>query len=588
MKTTNFIFFKNTPLTDFMNTIHFTSNSERDAHFLTGGHYPKIDYSSDSFNFVKQKSTIRIRNSGLTYTDFDGVNYCTFLYGFDNKRYYAYVDTIKYINDTCTEINLLIDGIMTFTQGNVLSGISGVSIERQHLQRANYESMLLKLRTNTDILETTTKRYIHQDAFTFKEFHCIFTCSSDLSINPGTQDDFNINTSIGQVYDKILSPLNIYVISRENFKSMMNKLKSYPWLTQNIKSVIIFPSDLLDKSQLEDVPSYLSLTGLQKFVDNGTSNWTTFDTTNVNMTYNDLYDKHGLDPVNDQHLLRNGYTTIELYPWDGQSATYDPAFLDPDRGLYMMFKLCIGYHNEIVFYCDRYMTDREKEPGTSSDGVVLARGSFLNNALILKDFDEVPVLVDNAILSRAQNANQRALAEEMLISGRINNILDPNANLQDRFYDAASVLSNLNPFNLLGKFSDEHEFYRRQKAEFADAELKSPSLSNQSNSSSFSIANNIFGITLKISSPDAVEWNKIKKYYKLFGHEVNDDYGTTDIVNSMTIANYLMFSGQWHIPGVNNTIMEQIRLVCENGLRLWHADGSADPTSNNIMNNVFR
>lgn len=42
MELTSFTFFKNTPLIDFQNTIHFDSNSERDDFFLNGNHYETL------------------------------------------------------------------------------------------------------------------------------------------------------------------------------------------------------------------------------------------------------------------------------------------------------------------------------------------------------------------------------------------------------------------------------------------------------------------------------------------------------------------------------------------------------------------
>ena len=117
MKLTTFRFFKNTPLIDFQNTIHFNSNSERDQHFLNGGHYPTIKFGGVRFNFIRDRSTIRIN---VKYEDMLGVNYCTFKSDFEDIRYYAYVIEYKYINENTIEVHLLIDGIMTFTQGSVL------------------------------------------------------------------------------------------------------------------------------------------------------------------------------------------------------------------------------------------------------------------------------------------------------------------------------------------------------------------------------------------------------------------------------------------------------------------------------------
>ena len=75
MKQTNFRFFKNTPLIDFQNTIHFKSNAERDTFFLEGNHYSELQVQDIDFNFIRDKSTIDLP---VSYDDMRGVNYCTF------------------------------------------------------------------------------------------------------------------------------------------------------------------------------------------------------------------------------------------------------------------------------------------------------------------------------------------------------------------------------------------------------------------------------------------------------------------------------------------------------------------------------
>ena len=88
MKKTEFRFFKNTPLIDFQNTIHFSSNSERDSFFLNGNHYPELSVKGLDFNFIRDRSQLVLN---VSYNDIQGVNYCTFKSDFESTRYYAYV-----------------------------------------------------------------------------------------------------------------------------------------------------------------------------------------------------------------------------------------------------------------------------------------------------------------------------------------------------------------------------------------------------------------------------------------------------------------------------------------------------------------
>src|SRR5699024_6078075 len=154
MKLTKFNFFKNTPLIDFQNTIHFSSNSERDAFFLEGNHYPELSVQSEDFNFIRDRSSLII---DVPYSQMAGVNYCTFKSHFEDTQFYAYVIDYEYLNDHAISVNLLDDGIMTYTQGNVLETLPNLSIERQHLSRSKYNSNIWELKNNDDILKTNTK-----------------------------------------------------------------------------------------------------------------------------------------------------------------------------------------------------------------------------------------------------------------------------------------------------------------------------------------------------------------------------------------------------------------------------------------------
>ena len=166
MKKTNFRFFKNTPLIDFQNTIHFNNNQERDAFFLEGNHYTELEVQDMEFNFIRQKSTIDIP---VSYDDMRGVNYCTFKSEFENQRYYAYVINYEYLNPDTIRVYLLIDGIMTYTQGNTLEQLTNLSITRQHLTLKNYDKHLWELKNNDDILKTNSKSYFHTDRILFDD-----------------------------------------------------------------------------------------------------------------------------------------------------------------------------------------------------------------------------------------------------------------------------------------------------------------------------------------------------------------------------------------------------------------------------------
>lgn len=580
MKLTKFRFFKNTPLIDFQNTIHFKNNQERDSFFLEGGHYSELSVEHNNFNFVRDRSTIDLP---ISYDDMRGVNYCTFKSDFEQERYYAYVVNYEYRNDDMVRVYLLIDGIMTYTQGSALQYIPNLNIERQHLSKNNYNKNLWELKNNDDVLKTHTKSYFHTDRVIFDDLLVVMTASVDLKGDFGNVDDPKIKTSSGKKFDKITSPLNLYACNMEDFNKLMRELSDYAWISQNIRSLNLIPKIFMENNltiinftsndSLKNVNYLYEVTGI---VTNKTAILN--ELRNVSYEMNDLLDLFELDNEQDRHLLRNEYTTTELYNYSGGQLFVDNGLLNPSRGLSFWIDIITGYHTEMKVYIDQYRV----ETNPINNG-----GSYVNDSLVFNQFDDIPMLIDTFDLAMAKTANQRELAESKLVTNRVQNVLDPNASLKDRFFDAASLVSNISLGGLFGRFSDEHEYYRTQKAEHLDMALDGPSISQQTTGNSFNIANNMFGVHIKYSKPSNNEMNKIKKYYKLFGYQVNDQGSMLDDIRSMSICNYVKFSGSWSIIGADVSIIEMMKSQFENGVRLWHNNNTPNPMDQDVLNNVM-
>lgn len=577
---TEFRFFKNTPLTDFQNTIHFSNNQERDTFFLEGNHYPELPVQNLLFNFIRQRSMVTI---DVSYNSMLGVNYCTFKSDFEDVRYYAYVIGYEYFNDDAVTVQLLIDGVMTFTQGTMLQNMPNLKIERQHLQKADYMANIWELKNNGDVLKTHTKSYFLTERFIFDDLLVVIKSSADLKADFGTVDNPKIKTSSGQRFDGITSPLNLYACELTLFNSLMEKLSDYAWISQNITSLSIIPKifmeDNLGDVVFESTDSLNGVGFLKKIIGAGTSKGTFLEELSLfsrNMT--ETMNLFGLDPDQDLHLLRSEYTTSEVYNYSGGQLFIDNGQLNLNKGLTYLVDIITGYNTEMKLYVDNYRT----EYGNSDKG-----GSYVNDSLTINQFDDIPMLINNFDLALSKNANQRELAESKLVTNKLANITDSSANLKDRFFNAASLVSKISPADLFGKFSDEHDFYNQQKAELADMALETPSITNQTNGNSFNIANNMFGLHFKYSKPSYSEMNNIKKYYKLMGYHLNQQGAQLDRVDSMSICNYVKFSGPLKVPYADVGIIEMMKAQFENGVRLWHNNNTPNPMTQNILDNVM-
>lgn len=582
---THFTFFYDTPLTDYQNTIHFKNNKERDDYFLNGRHFKSYDFENVPFNFIRDRSTVNMEQ--LTWQQAQGINYCTFKSDFENKRYYAFVNQIEYVNDKVTRLYLVIDVLMTYTQGNVLSNVgNNVFVERQHLPKSRYNQLLPYLRNNDDVIKASNKFYRANYLELFGDNFVLFQSSADLSKDFGTKKEPNLDSSKGTIYDKIASPVNLYVMRYDMFMKFMEKMGKYPWITQNFQKIQMIPKKFIDAGDLEDVKTKEDIQGLMSLKKNGTSNEWALG--NLSVSFKQLQQWVGIEEEHLRHLVRNEYFTIECYDWNGGSLLLDAGKISEKTGVQFRTKSIIGYHNEVRVYPVDYNSDEIEQPiKTTSGKILIDTGSFLNTSIVFNDFAEVPILIDNGILGQSQQANKMANSERQLIGNRMKNIATGD-DIKSKFYDSASVLSNLNPTSLFSKFNDEYDFYRQQQAEYKDMALQPPSTTSSNMGNAFQIANDINGLSMKIGVPSAYDVHNIVNYYARMGFEVNEQSTAPERLDTWTVCNYLRMRGTYTLNGVDPSLMNQLKALLESGVRFWHNDGSNNPLNQNIYKNKFR
>src|SRR5699024_4760947 len=94
----------------------------------------------------------------------------------------------------------------------------------------------------------------------FDELDVLMQVSCSLTADFGKVDDPKIETSEGITFDKITSPVNLYTVKRKHFNTLMDKLSPYAWITQNIRSVSLVPSILLENKTVKEDPQSFNLT----------------------------------------------------------------------------------------------------------------------------------------------------------------------------------------------------------------------------------------------------------------------------------------------------------------------------------------
>lgn len=585
MKLTEIDFFYNTPFNDFQNFIHFKTDKQRDD-FFTGRYNMKVYEPARRFNFVKDRLELRTR---LTTLETYGLNYLRFRSMFDNDRwYYARVMNVRYINNGVTALDLVLDVVTTFMQGDFTKGLGLVQVQRMSVPKNHIYKWRKWLMTNNDVL-SFPKSYTRQFIEAWKNYFVVFTTSVSLLDDFGTEDDPKLKTSVGQTYDGIVSPVDLYCCkSQDDFTSLMKYLKDYPWISQNINNVAIIPSEVVDEKDLVKVTGAkqdgINSSNIYQFKNKGKTR--SFVMNNITLPKENFDEYFNFDDSIPFWALRQEYANIELNAWNGQQVTLAPIFL-PDYGLKMVAQSTFGYHNEIRCFPDQYKDDGEN----SING--LYRGTYINQGITFDVFDDIPVLVDNYKLGKAQTAHQRALNNDRQISNRISDVLNPNKSLQDRFFNAVSLTTSLAgggvlgvAKNALGQFTSEWEYYRDQNAKFADMAISAPSVGSQNNSQSFNMSKGIFGVTVRFASIGAENMERVLTYYNTFGFDFSGQLLYLEKPDTLPMLNYYQFAGNWVLPGVPPQFMEQLKVQCQNGIKLWKNNNTDNPFTQNTRFNM--
>ena len=582
MKLSTFKLFKNTHFVDMQNTLHFGSNLERDNWFddyFTGSNC--IEFTN-RFNFRYDRGTLKVP---IDMESLQGFNYCRFIDGWDDKVYYAYIVKTSYLNDNTTQLDLVIDVVMTYTQGYVIQNLWNVEVIRQHLPMQELINREEYLRTNNDILPTSTMMFVDPRPFTsnnsdgvqFNEFMYIIQSSVKLNGDFGTEDKPKMQTTIGGTFDGITSAVSLYLVSSNNLDTLLTALSDYPWITQNFKTIVKVPKMFFDLSELNTI----TCKGIQLYVLDGNNN-TNELTLPFNLSKSKIKEVLGLK-AHEDYLVRDQVINMYLTDYRGNQLNFETEKIKNDNTIHATSVL--GAFNEIDIYSSKY---GQRNTTNSKDGF------YRDNQMTINTFDNVPVMINNYVLNKANTAYSRQLENSKTISGRVQAISDPNNSIKDRLFNAVSVYSNVfsgglssAPAKGAGMFSDEYEYYRTQKAQMNQWKISPPTVSEGSYTNSPLDKTGDYGIWLKVSTINAEELKSVRRYYGLFGHEAMSSDNRIYSITCMSKANWVQFKGNYWIDDIDRELFDQLKTLFEAGVRLWHSYSALSTGTDMSDNNVI-
>ena len=582
MKLSQFTLYKNTNFTDMQNTLHFNSNNERDNWFSTYFTGDNVITFQNPFNFRYDRGTLKVP---IVMNDLQGFNYCKFIDGFDGKTYYAFIVKTSYLNDKTTQLDLVIDVVMTYTQGNILENLQNVEVIRQHLPLEQLKGREEYLRMNDDILPTSTMMFIDPSDFTsnnsngvkFDSFMYIIQSAVELDNDFGSEDKPKMNTATGGTYDGITSAISLYLVASNDLDRLLTELSKFPWITQNFKTIVKVPAFFFDLSQLNTV----DCKGVQLHVLDGEKISTVLPLPFV-LTKPKIKEVLGLKDFED-YLVRDQVINIYLTDYRGNQLNFETGKIKDNNTIYA--NSVLGAFNEIDIYSLQY---GQRNSSKSKHGF------YRDNQMTISTFDNVPVLINNYTLNKANTAYSRQLENSRQITSRISTITNPNSSLKDRLFNAISVYSNVfsgglmsAPAKAVGLFSDEYEYYRNQKAQMNQWKIAPPTVSEGGYSNSVLNKTGDYGIWLKVSTINTNELNSLRRYYGAFGHEAMPNDNQIYNVNSMSKANWVQFKGNYWIADVDRELFDQLKTLFEGGVRLWHNYSDLSTRSEMADNNVI-
>ena len=581
MKLSTFKLFKNTMFTDMQNTLHFNSNSERDnwfdTHFIGNN---TIEFPN-RFNYRYDRGTV---NVPMNMEKLQGFNYCRFIDGWDGKAYYAFIVKTTYLNDKTTQLDLVIDVVMTYTQGNVLENLQNVEVIRQHLPMQRLKGREEYLRTNNDIIATSTMFFTDPKPFTtdntngvnFLNVMYIIQSAVKLDGDFGTEDKPKMQTATGNTYDHITSAVNLYLIEGGALNELLTVLSDYPWITQNFKTIVKVPTMFFDLNKLKTI----TCKGVSMYVLDGTESIELH--LPFNLTKDKIKEVLGLKQHED-YLVRDNVINIYLTDYRGNQLNFETGKIKDRNDI--IASCVFGSFNEIDVFSTVY-----GQRNTNNS----AQGFYRDNQMSITTFDNVPVMVNNYILNKANTAYSRQLENSKTLSGRIDAIKNPNSSVKDRLFNAVSVYSNVfagglasAPAKGAGLFADEYEYYRNQKAQMNQWKISPPTVSEGSYSNATLSKRGDWGIWLKVSTINDIELKSLRRYYGNFGHEAMSSDNQIFNVNSMSKANWVQFKGNYWIEDIDRELFDQLKTLFEGGVRLWHNYNDLSNRSDMADNNVI-
>lgn len=337
------------------------------------------------------------------------------------KSYYYFILDVKYVSPNTTELTIQLDVFQSFrsdfTFGNSY-------IERGHIGIANekafdnYGRDYLTVPEGLDIggeyLQVAKRKDVIMDAAA-ANYSVLVVSTVNLEVDPGTKDDPDMHSAVGDMTQGIPSGANIYIFpDYSDFNTLMFNYSAYPWVTQGIVSITVIPNVarygyVLEVASTQKGVTFYKLAGLSTLVGKGKY-------TNLFVNWRNSAEIINTIPARYRilkKLFTYPYMVIEMTTWGATPIILKPeSWTDPDARISEKVSL-LPPNQRIVIYPNRY----NAKPGSEIESRIWENnktdyfddgGDYLDLVTQITNFPSIAIVNNMAISYLASNAHSIA------------------------------------------------------------------------------------------------------------------------------------------------------------------------------------
>lgn len=340
------------------------------------------------------------------------------------RAYYYFITATRYVSPQVTEITLQLDVMTTYapdiTFGNCFVESGHVAMAAFEYARRNYLSSQTMGGLRREYLGApedidTGSDYIAKNydvvstTYGSNAWVVVVTTTADLGLNPGDTSNPKLSTAYGRPVDGLYSGADVYTVKLDHFSEFMSAIAPYPWVSQNIISLTIFPE--MDTGAVWNATLFGTARGWLGKVSPG---FVQGGITGTTAPYAQRY-KDSFPPFawRFEKLLTYPYTVIELDAQDGNPVFIKPELVDDDSLQLATQSVCVpGMMRKIVYpqnYGGGNVVKYDTHPVSGANEYVsVDTASFFANAVVLDDFPSFAIVNNGYLAQLAATAHTRA------------------------------------------------------------------------------------------------------------------------------------------------------------------------------------